>query len=276
MTYLANPGRSLALTQADLIMLKTVLILGSAVDALRARRFDPDAFQAIVAINNAWRVRDDWTHLVHAGDFPDDRKPVPGPSQISLSHEAYVPANNAFGGIIYAGGTMAFSTAYWALHALKPDILAFCGCDMIYERQNGKSHFYGTGSADPLRQDPTLQSLEAKSNRLMILAAEENCICVNMSILAKSRLTFPRVTPQDMMPVQPAFHLQTLSNLRRNCDAAVVSKAKQLESDSGQHVSSGDYWNHSSIINAHQLLTIDRQWLAAVTTPETTTAMETV
>lgn len=257
-------------------MLKTVLILGSSIDALRARSFNPDAFQGIVTINNAWRIRDDWTHQVHAGDFPDDRKPVPGPGQTCLSHEAYVPANNVYGGIIYTGGTMAFSTAYWALHALKPDIMAFCGCDMIYERQNGKSHFYGTGSADPLRQDPTLQSLEAKSNRLMILAAENNCICMNMSVLRKSRLTFPRLTMQDLLPVQPEFHFQALSSLRRNCNASAITNAKRLETDSGQYVPSGDYWNHSSIINERQLLAIDNQWLAAVNTSEITQALEIV
>ncbi len=56
----------------------------------------------------------------------------------------------------------------------------------------GQTHFYGTGSADPLRPDITLQSLEAKSARLMILAAMEGCAMVNLST-GPSRLVFPRV-----------------------------------------------------------------------------------
>lgn len=243
-------------------MLKTVLILGSAVDAVRARAFDKAAFHAIVAINNAWRIRDDWTHLLHAGDFPDERKPKPGPDQVSLSHSAYVPANNAFGGIVYAGGTMAFSTAYWALHTLKPDLLAFCGCDMIYNQKNGRSHFYGSGTADPLRQDPTLQSLEAKSNRLMILAAEQNCLCVNMSTLEKSRLTFPHISAEDIALVQPKNHSTGLSDIRQNFDSTAISNAKTLEARSGQFVLSGDYWNHMTHLDPVQLQQIDRHWLA--------------
>lgn len=257
-------------------MLNTVLILGSAVDAVRARTFDRTQFEAIVVINNAWRIRDDWTHLVYAGDFPDDRKPVPGPNQLSLSHEAYVPANNAFGGIVYAGGTMAFSTAYWALHALKPDILAFCGCDMIYNQKNGQSHFYGTGTADPLRLDPTLQSLEAKSNRLMILAAEQQCLCVNMSTLEKSRLTFPRMNAEDAASTRSQTHRQGLSDIRQNCDAANISKAKSMETEYGQFVPSGDYWNHKAQIDPDELRDIDRQWITALAIQKTAAAAEIV
>jgi hypothetical protein len=88
--------------------------------------------------------------------------------------------------------TMAFTAGYWALGALQPDIIAYVGCDMVYSTENGKtSHFYGSGSADPLRNDMTLQSLEAKSNRLMALANKENCAVLNMSTLPESRLTFP-------------------------------------------------------------------------------------
>jgi len=249
-------------------MLKTVLILGSAVDAVRARAFDVTSFHAIVAINNAWRIRDDWTHLVYPGDFPEERRPTPGPNQVSLSHETYVPANNAFGGVVYAGGTMAFSTAYWALHALQPDVMAFCGCDMIYDQKNGQSHFYGAGTADPLRQDPTLQSLEAKSNRLMILAAEQNCLCVNMSTLEKSRLTFPRMSANDLALAQAQTHGDTLSDIGHNSDALAISNAKILEADYKQFVPSGDYWNHKTHLNAAQLQDIDKQWLAGHTAKE--------
>ncbi len=60
-------------------------------------------------------------------------------------------------------GTMAFTAGYWALGALKPDIIAYLGCDMIYPLEKGSpSHFYGNGQADPLRSDITLQSLGSK------------------------------------------------------------------------------------------------------------------
>ena len=113
-------------------MLNTVLILGSAPDAVHSRLWPREVFSSIVAINNAWRVREDWDYLVHADDFPDERLPSTTPrcSAIVKSTE-FVPAQNWFGGFVYAGGTMAFTAAYWALKTLKPDILAFAGCDMI-------------------------------------------------------------------------------------------------------------------------------------------------
>src|SRR6185437_2716528 len=157
----------------DQFVAKTVLVIGSAPEAVEARKFDARGVAHIVAINNAWRVRPDWTHLVHPEDFPADRRPGPAQQQRIVTYRDYVPANNRFGGIVYAGGTMAFSAAYWVLDALQPDIMAFCGCDMVYDRPTGQSHFYGNGEADPLRPDPTLQSLEAKANRLAILAAEQ-------------------------------------------------------------------------------------------------------
>ena len=61
------------------------------------------------------------------------------------------------------------------------------GCDMIYP-EHGKTHFYGRGSADPLRDDVSLQSLEAKATRLLIHAAKQGCSMVNLS-KGKTRLT---------------------------------------------------------------------------------------
>ena len=57
---------------------------------------------------------------------------------------------------------MAFTAGYWALGALKPTIIAYLGCDMVYK--GNKTHFYGKGTADPLRNDPTLKNLLSKSS----------------------------------------------------------------------------------------------------------------
>jgi len=71
---------------------------------------------------------------------------------------------------------MAFTAGYWALHALRPEVMGFIGCDMVYPK-TGATHFYGTGTADPLRDDVTLQDLGAKSARLMVMAAAQGCAC---------------------------------------------------------------------------------------------------
>ncbi len=243
-------------------MARTVLILGSAADAINARDFDADRFDAIVVINNAWRIRDDWTHLVHAGDFPVERMPPNRDGRKIITYDTYVSANNAYGGVLYAGGTMAFTAAYWALHALRPSMMIFCGCDMVYEHK-GSTHFYGNGTADPLREDPTLQSLEAKSNRLMALAAKQGCLNVNASRLNKSRLTFPRIDMQADGADLCSYRNQTFSNLQAQADIRAVEAALTLEAEKEQFIGSGDYWNHKDQIDPDRLRQIDDAWLKA-------------
>jgi hypothetical protein len=246
---------------------KIVLVIGSAPEAVAAREFDTAGVGHIVAINNAWRVRPDWTHLVHPEDFPPERRPVPANGQSIVTYRDYVPANNRFGGIVYAGGTMAFSTAYWVLDALRPAIMAFCGCDMIYDRPVGTSHFYGAGEADPLRPDPTLQSLEAKANRLAILAAEEGCLCVNLSELPRSRLTFPRMAPPLLGSDLTGFHYSGLAGLRDRIVPSARKAATALEVRHDLVVPGGDYWNAPEKLNAEVLSAIDGLWLEALPAP---------
>jgi hypothetical protein len=243
-------------------MTGNVLILGSAADAIDARAFDPHLFDAIVAINNAWRIRDDWTHLVHAGDFPIERMPINQSEKKIITYDSYVPANNAFGGIVYAGGTMAFTAAYWALHALGPNMMIFCGCDMVYD-VSGVTHFYGKGTADPLREDPTLQSLEAKSNRLMALAAKHGTLCVNASLLSKSRLTFPRLNLASLNTDLSLFRNRAFSKVQSEANVAAIESALSLEAKAEQFISTGDYWNFKKSINPEILSGIDNKWLGA-------------
>ena len=141
--------------------MKTVLIIGSGPAALAARAWDKSQFGHIVAINNAWQIRPDWDSLIFPDDFPTQRQPkTVAKSQTYVRAANYVPVQNTYGGFVYAGGTMAFTAAYWALGALKPKVIAMIGCDMIYPA-TGNTHFYGAGRADPLRKDISLRSLPA-------------------------------------------------------------------------------------------------------------------
>ena len=166
-----------------------------------------------------------------------------------ITQDDFVPAQNAYGGFVYAGGTMAFTAAYWALDALKPETIATYGCDMHYPA-TGPTHFYGTGTPDPLRADITLRSLEAKSARLMILAARQGCAMVNLSD-GPSRLVFPRATA-DTLPNQPApFH------------QARADTARKLETHLNYRVPSGRYWEEATRFDAAQIDALDALWLAA-------------
>lgn len=231
-----------------------VIVMGSGPGVLKAQGWDKEPDQTLVVINNAWQVRPDWDWLIHPEDFPDDRHPTDlGAHQQIATAADYVPIQNQFGGFVYGGGTMAFTAAYWALGALKPRVIAMVGCDMVYPK-TGHTHFYGTGEADPLRPDITLRSLEAKSARLMVLAAQTGCAMVNLSEADESRLIYPRAQRGALAAVVPGQFLQQ-----------AVDAALSAEEAAGYQVPSGRYWEEESRFDPAVIDQIDALWLAAAT-----------
>ncbi|WP_210205753.1 hypothetical protein [Hoeflea marina] len=227
-----------------------VLILGSSPAAPKAAMWPKTSDLRIVAINNAWRVRPDWDVLIHPEDFPVERRPTGvSPPQRLCTHTDYVPAQNRLGGFVFAGGTMAFTAGYWALDALRPSTLAYYGCDMIYD--GPVSHFYGQGTADPLRDDITLRSLEAKSGRLLAIAARQGCSCVNLSDAPTSRLLFPRADTTALTNPSPVLPL----------DIGGIDAILDAESRLGYMVESGRYWTEAERFDADALARIDTMWL---------------
>ncbi|MBO9448732.1 hypothetical protein J7426_00575 [Tropicibacter sp. R16_0] len=227
-----------------------VLILGSAPCVQEAADWSRGPFTHILAINNAWRVRSDWDFLIHPEDFPEENQPQHLlPNQQIITAQDYVPAQNAYGGFVYAGGTMAFTAGYWALHALKPDVIAYFGCDMVYPAQ-GNTHFYGKGQADPLRKDITLRSLEAKSARLMQYAARQGCRMVRLS-KGESRLVCPSTDPNHMSQTHLA-------------DASRLDHVEAQERALGYFVPSGRYWQVATRFDPVELDRIDRLWLGNI------------
>lgn len=238
--------------------LKKVLIVGSAPDATRSAEWDTSCLSHTIVINNAWMACPSWNCWIYPEDFPSDRHPgteaLRGKSVVTA--QEFVPVQNEFGGFVYAGGTMSFTAGYWALGALKPDVIAYIGCDMVYDKPSGQAtHFYGTGTADPLRADVTLQSLEAKSLRLQALASQDGCVVVNLSQQPSSRLLIPRMEWQ-------AFESMTQAPSPTSLNAAAVHQALQAESDLGYWVESGRYWEETDKFDSAKLRAIDALWLA--------------
>jgi hypothetical protein len=240
-----------------------VLVMGSGTDALRARNWSRAPFTTVVAINNAWQIRSDWDYLIHPEDFPPDRWPpsVDPRRQTLVTAADYVPIQNEFGGFVYAGGTMAFTAGYWALGALKPDVMAFIGCDMVYG-DGPQTHFYGRGAQDPLRDDVTLQSLEAKSLRLMALAVQEHCLVVNLSVQPNSRLMYPRCDPLQIAQWTARELDVQLQGQQAALDARALDRALGMESELGYMVKSGRYWEVRESLDADKLQALDQAWLA--------------
>jgi len=228
-----------------------VLILGSGPAAPRAADWPRGPFDQIVAVNNAWRIRPDWDHLIYPEDFAPERRPdTVGPSQTLVEADKFVPAQNAFGGFLYAGATMAYTAAYWALDALKPTTLAFFGCDMTYS--GTQTHFYGKGTADPLRDDISLRSLEAKCARLMVHAAQQSCAVVNLSS-DPSRLVAPRATLAGLHLERPA-----------PVDWTIAEDALAREAKLGYRTPEGWHTHLAETADIEALDTIDAVWLNAV------------
>lgn len=250
--------------------MNTVLLIGSAPDALRAREWSRRGFDSIVAINNAWQIREDWDYHIYPDDMAADRLPDKiKPHQQTITSDLYVDAQNHFGGFIYAGGTMAFTAAYWALAILKPKILVFVGCDMIYP-ENKPTHFYGQGAKDPLRDDITLQSLEAKANRLQIMALENDCVCLNVSSLTESRLVFPKAHVELFFNEDEQKSLIELKNLRDDLKKQIESppfnkkllELKNREKELDYFVENGKYWQSLDSLDADKLKKLDDLWLS--------------
>lgn len=238
--------------------LNKVLIVGSAPDAVRVAEWDTSYFSKTIVINNAWKAFSSWDCWIHPEDFPEERRPSSEhlKGKETVTADEFVSVQNNYGGFVYAGGTMCFTAGYWALGALRPDVIAYIGCDMVYPTDPGHdSHFYGQGTADPLRADITLQSLEAKSLRLLALAQRQACTVLNLSQRPISRLKIPRIaiqTLQDMTETPASLDMN-----EQNIQAAL-----RAESQLGYWVPSGRYWEESDKFDKEKLRHIDALWLA--------------
>ena len=225
-----------------------VLILGSAPNVVAVNDIDLSSYDEIIVINNAWQVLESWTEHIFPYDFPRENKPTRySKSQRAIDEKLFVQRQNEFGGFIYAGGTMAFTALYWALGEHMPSEIHILGCDMVYS-DAGKTHFYGEGAPDPLRDDFTLRDLYAKSARFMCLAARNGCRTYNLSDQS-SKLCFPR-------------HNQNIDD--KPChlliNKASVQSILDQENSLGYFISSGRYWEADLKIDLQALDQIDLQW----------------
>ena len=127
----------------------------------------------------------------------------------------------------------------------------------------GRTHFYGKGTADPLRDDITLQSLEAKSARLMFLAASVGCLTVNLSAQMKSRLLFPNHPVEQIGHWDKQAVARNLSKLGQSIDERKANEALSREAELSYMSASGRYWEELDRFDAQKLRELDALWLAA-------------
>ncbi|MEL6584667.1 MAG: hypothetical protein AAFQ36_12605 [Pseudomonadota bacterium] len=215
---------------------RPVLILGSAPDVVRAKSWPREWFEAIMTLNTAFRVRPDWTHAAIASDFPVPDWPLPNRQQQVLTAAALQEAQLVFGGFQLCGETMAFTGGYLALTLFPGHPLLFLGCDMVYDSvsANGApeaTHFYGSGQADPLRPHLSLQSLPAKSARLMCKANALGSPVFNLSEKDRSNLVYPRLSEAEITQIDPQSTVLHQSMLAHS---GLIAEAEALEASFGR------------------------------------------
>ena len=225
-----------------------ILIIGSAPDALEARTLNRELFGAIVTINNAWNIRNDWDFCIFPDDFPESRRPKKHKYKRLINSTQYVPIQNNYGGFVYSGGTMSFTAGYWALGYFKPKAIAYIGCDMIYDGKD--THFYGRGKPDPLRKDPTLKNLRAKSARLEAIASSQGCSIFNLSKKPTSNLVFRRSKLETIVK----------EGTPREIKSKLFEKALEWEERLGYFVENGKYWKHLTEFDQKKIDVLDSLW----------------
>ncbi|MBK3402797.1 hypothetical protein H0176_28835 [Methylorubrum populi] len=232
---------------------KPTLIIGSGPSALDVSRKDLAGIRT-AAINNAWRVRNDFNYLLFPSDFPEDRRAPPSYKARRITNPDYLAGMNAGGGLIFCGATMAFAAGYWAAHSLRTQIVGFYAADMIYPAKG--SHFYGTGTADPLREDISLRSLEAKGVRLFSFGLSRGVVLVNCSQQAESRLVFPRVDLDKLSEFET--HPKEWVELRR-----AAKDALQFEAQAPFDRMCEEYWTLADTPEKIEFIDkVDQKWLS--------------
>ena len=122
---------------------------------------------------------------------------------------------------------------------------------MVYSDK--ETHFYGTGTADPLREDISLRSLEAKSTRFECFASLEDCTVHNLSEKKESRLVFKR---------KEFKYLDTvLVDAPREIKTNSLNKALNTEAELNYFIDDGKYWKHEHKFDAKKIDQLDKIWL---------------
>lgn len=257
-SYVEFTGSSLSESELH----KTLTIVGSGRTARLVNDYFSKDREAIVwALNNAWTAVNDYDKIFYSDDFPAQRKPPAHVlSRMGLSGPIYYPKIQYFNGILLCGATIALAAGYTAISMMPFSQISFFACDMNYGE--GQTHFYGVGSPDPLRRDPSLQNIRAKFLRLFYFGLKQRCLIINASPELETLLSLPRdlsggVLNQNIIPRISGAMLK----LERSLDklALTAIKAENAAPFATSHddyrdsINSQEVWSYCAMI--------DRAWL---------------
>lgn len=184
-------------------------------------------------------------------DFPPDRHPVAGPGQTLVTEDDFVPAQNAYGGFVYGGATMAYTAAYWVLHALRPRVIAVFRLRHAVPRD--RSHaFLRHRQPRPFarRHHPAVAGGEIGATDG---AGRPSGLRDSNLSTGPSRLVFPRCALDDVAAAKPHIFAEDL-----------VTQALSQRGGPGLHHPVGPVWEELHRFDAAQIDRLDALWLATV------------
>jgi hypothetical protein len=242
-------------------LFKTVAVLGSGPAAPRAADLVCDE-TIVVAMNNAWYAVPRWDYALYSDDFPEASKPPAAlRARYGRSSPQYWPAMNACGGLLYCGASMGLAAGYWLLQTLPFSQISYYAADLIYDAR--KSHFYGQGTADPLRRDISLQDHTAKYLRLFYFGLRQGCLFLNASAAEETRLSFPRVRSGASLRQNLMAELMPALTSAREAMDEVAEAALALERSAAFDWRALDYWRFIKDAQAWQhVAEVDARWRA--------------
>ena len=194
--------------------MKKILIIGSGPSAKEFNSFDYIKNDyTIVAVNNAWRITDEFNYWIHPSDYTDveNKRPEIKQKQKEINHFDYEKIMEYYGGIHQTGYSIMLASSYYILFTEKPNLIGYLGADMNYNQKDKQTHFYGTGIdikefgiSDPDRmiaahgnKDPNYLTNIYK--RFEYFANQEKCTLVNFSSEKETRLPYQQVIPQNII-----------------------------------------------------------------------------
>jgi hypothetical protein len=189
--------------------MKKIVLVASGLSANQFYDYDykGNGWQ-VLAVNNGWlSCEDSWDFWVRSNDYKG-RRPIPKHKQHVVKR--YGPSLRKYGGQLECGYSITLNSAYWALDQLSPSLIGFLGADMNYTpNEEGHTHIYGVGDDIKRNGIPNPDRMVVKYGegnknyltdiyaRFSNIAAETDCIVVNLSRDVDTRLPYERVSPKD-------------------------------------------------------------------------------
>jgi hypothetical protein len=185
-----------------------VLILGSGLAIRRLDGIDTAGW-TVVAMNRAWQFRPGRVdHVVHGDLLPGSLRPPTErfPGRVH-SYSDYRPIVDACARcwaeahdevealadppIFLTGHLIHFNATYWVLSRLKPQRIAYLGCDFDYGGET--SHYYGRGQA-VFAEERGRAPLATYFERLQWFADRAGTTLQNLSPEGPTLLPYPRLS----------------------------------------------------------------------------------